>query len=66
MAQTINDIKMEELADEFTGKVLTEMYGDRFTNIDNIEDDPKIDAHWEHLNEKFYALIDNEVKLAGV
>ena len=45
MAQTINDIKMQELADEFTSKVLTEIYGDRFTNLDNIEDDPEIDAH---------------------
>ena len=62
----VSDSKMQELADEFTGKVLTAMYGDRFTNIDNIEDDPEMDAHWEHLNEKFYALIEREVEIAGL
>ena len=55
----LSEIKIQDLADKFTNEVMAAKYGDRFTQIDNIEDDAEMDADWEILNEKFYNVIEN-------
>ncbi len=52
-----SDIKAQDLADKFTNETLTEMYGERFTSLDDVEEDPEIDNKWEYLNEMFYQAI---------
>jgi len=51
--------KIQDLADKFTNEVLTVKYGERFTSLDNVEDDDEIDKIWDYLNEKFYNTILN-------
>ena len=51
--------KIQDLADKFTNEVLTAKYGERFTSLDNVEDDDEIDKIWDYLNEKFYNTILN-------
>ena len=53
----LSDIKVQDLADKFTSEVLTAKYGERFTSLDDIEDDWEIDYDWEYLNERFYETI---------
>jgi hypothetical protein len=47
----------QDLADKLTNEVLTEIYGERFTELDNIEDDKELDNDWEHFNEQFYDML---------
>ena len=47
----------QNLADEFTNKVLTAKYGDRFSDLEDVEEDKEINEEWEFLNEKFYNLL---------
>ena len=35
----LKESKVQSLADEFTAKVMTETYGERYTKLDNLEDD---------------------------
>lgn len=49
--------KKQELADKFTNEVLTAKYGERFTSLDDVEDDAEINAEWDFLNEEFYETI---------
>lgn len=60
---TITDKKRQELADKFTNEVLTEEFGERFENLENIEDDEDINKIWETLNERFYDAILNSLYL---
>ena len=60
---TITDKKRQELADKFTNEVLTEEFGERFENLENIEDDEDINKIWEMLNERFYDAILNSLYL---
>lgn len=46
--------RAQELADKFTTELLTEIYGDRFTKLENIEDDAVINSAWEEVNKSFY------------
>lgn len=54
----MNDIKIQDLADKFTNETLTAIYGERFSSLDNVEDDEQIDFSWEFLNSKFYNAIE--------
>ena len=47
----------QDLADKLTNEVLTEVYGERFTELDNLEDDAVLDKEWEYFNEKFYTML---------
>ena len=55
----MTETKIQDLADKFTNEVLTAKYGERFTSLDNVEDDEEIDKIWDYLNEKFYNTILN-------
>lgn len=61
LRETITDKKRQELVDRFTNEVLTEEFGERFKNLDNIEDDEDINKIWETLNERFYDAILNSL-----
>lgn len=54
----MNESKMQALADEFTAKVMTELYGSRFTELDNLEDDKELSEVWDEYNCAFYAAMD--------
>jgi hypothetical protein len=47
----------QDLADKLTNNLLTEIYGERFTNLNYIEDDQQIDSDWEYFNDKFYSML---------
>lgn len=47
----------QDLADKLTNEVLTEVYGERFTKLDDLQDDAELDNEWEYLNEKFYTIL---------
>jgi len=55
----MTETKIQDLADKFTNEVLTAKYGERFTSLDNVEDDEEIDKIWDYLNENFYNTILN-------
>lgn len=55
----MTETKIQDLADKFTNEVLTAKYGERFTSLDNVEDDKEIDKIWDYLNENFYNTILN-------
>ena len=44
----------QDLADKLTDTALTEMYGERYTNLDNLEDDKQLSDEWDYLNNGFY------------
>jgi hypothetical protein len=37
--------------------VLTVIFGDRYTNLDNIEDDYELNWLWENINEKVFEVV---------
>lgn len=47
----------QDLADKLTNEVLTEVYGERFTELDDLQDDAELDIEWEYFNEKFYTML---------
>ena len=49
--------KVQDLADKFTNEVLTAKYGERFTSLEDVEEDNEINADWDFLNEQFYEVI---------
>ena len=51
--------RVQELADKFTTELLTEIFGERFTKLENIEDDAVVNSTWEEVNNSFYETIDN-------
>ncbi len=53
----LKESKVQSLADEFTAKVMTETYGERYTKLSNLEDDPELSEVWDELNEGFYSTI---------
>lgn len=48
--------KLEQLVDNFTMKILSLKYGEKFNSIDNIEDYPEINNDWEYINSETYEL----------
>lgn len=55
----MTEAKIQDFADKFTNEVLTSKYRERFTSLDDVEDDDEINRIWEYLNEKFYNTILN-------
>jgi hypothetical protein len=53
----LKESKAQSLADEFTAKVMTEVYGERYTKLGNLEDDHELSEVWDELNEGFYSTI---------
>ena len=49
--------KTQEIADKLCNDTLSMIYGKRFDNIDNIEDDEVMNDDWEYLNEKILEII---------
>ena len=49
--------KKQELADKFTEELLSAEYGERFTSLENIEDDEELNKKWNYLNEIFYNVV---------
>ena len=47
----------QELTDKLTNLLLTEVYGERFTELDSLEDDGELDNEWEIMNEQIYNLL---------
>ena len=56
----LSEIKIQELADKATNVAMTDVYGERFTNLDNLEDDKELSDVWDSLNEQFYSTLENE------
>ena len=56
----LSEIKIQELADKATNVVMTDVYGERFTNLNNLEDDKELSDVWDSLNEQFYSTLENE------
>lgn len=54
----LTDIKIQEFADKFSNEILTECFKERFTSLDNLEDDAQLNAAWEALNDRFYSTIE--------
>ena len=50
-------IGRQELTDKLTNLLLTEVYGERFTELDSLEDDGELDNEWEIMNERIYNLL---------
>lgn len=46
--------KRQELADKFTNEAMTAIYGERFTSLEDVEEDEELNKVWETLNEGFY------------
>ena len=57
----LTESKVESLADELTAKVMTETYGERYTKLDNLEDDKELSDVWDELNEGFYTTMHNMI-----
>ena len=49
----------QNLADKFTNEVLTAKFGDKFTSLEDIEDDEEMNILWDTLNGNFYELINS-------
>ena len=49
--------KREDLADKFTNETMTAIYGERFTSLEDVEDDEELNRIWDSLNEKFFEAI---------
>lgn len=47
----------QELTDKLTNLLLTEVYGERFTELDSLEDDGELDNEWEIMNGQIYNLL---------
>ena len=47
----------QELMDKLTNLLLTEVYGERFTELDSLEDDAELDNEWEIMNGQIYNLL---------
>lgn len=55
----LKESRIEALADEMTAKVMTEVYGERYTKLDNLEDDKELSDVWDELNGGFYTTMHN-------
>lgn len=55
----VSDIQIEALADDFTAKAMEKIYGSRYTELDNLEDDKELSEIWDSLNESFYTAMHN-------
>lgn len=49
--------KTQEIADKFCNDTLSMIYGKRFDNIDNVEEDEVMNDDWEWLNEQVREII---------
>ena len=47
----------QELMDKLTNLLLTEVYGERITELDSLEDDAELDNEWEIMNGQIYNLL---------
>ena len=54
ISQSIN---IQTLADDFTSDVMSQYYGKRFDDCEDLEEDPEMDNDWEYLNAEFYNII---------
>ena len=57
----LTESKVQSLADEFTAKVMTETYGERYTKLDNLENDQELSDVWDELNGGFYTAMRNMI-----
>ena len=55
----VSDIQIEALADDFTARAMAKIYGSRYTELDNLEDDKELSEIWDSLNESFYTAMHN-------
>ena len=49
----------QNLVDKFTVEVLTAAFGERFTSLEEVEEDAELSALWDILNDGFYETILN-------
>ena len=49
--------KAQFYADKFTSEIMSERFGQRFTECKNLEEDDELNRWWESLNEEFYEMI---------
>lgn len=54
----MNETKKQHLADFLTTAAMASVYGERFLQLEDIEEDAELNAKWEYLNEQFYITID--------
>ena len=48
----------EELADKLTNVLLTEMFGEEYTNINNLEEENEyLSDQWDYFNDRFYGML---------
>ena len=49
----------QELADKLTNEALATIYGERFTSLEDVEEDDELNRKWDFLNESFYQALAN-------
>lgn len=49
--------KKDRIADELANIVMTELYGKRFTETDDITDDREMSDTWDYLSDNFYGVL---------
>lgn len=53
--------KLQEMADKFTNEIMAAKFGERFTNLEDVEDDEYLNRVWDYLNERFYETLTNMI-----
>ena len=51
--------KRQDFADKFTNEVMAAMFGEHFTNLEDVEDNEHLNKVWNYLNERFYETLTN-------
>lgn len=53
--------KAQYFADKFTNEIMAAKFGERFTNLEDVEDDEYLNRVWDYLNERFYETLTNMI-----
>ena len=51
----------QDFADKFTNEIMSAKFGQRFTNLEDVEDDEYLNKVWDYLNERFYETLTNMI-----
>lgn len=46
--------KLNEMADDLTNKIMSYVYGERFTKTEDITEDDELSKAWEYINENVF------------
>lgn len=51
----------QDFADKFTNEIMSTKFGQRFTNLEDVENDEYLNKVWDYLNERFYETLTNMI-----